>query len=147
MEVILTEDVPNLGNMGDVVQVKPGYGRNYLIPKGLAVQATRSNKAEFDHLLKQIEYRREQLRSSALETASSLDGLSVTIAKKAGDDDRLFGSVTNRDIEAAIAALGQEVDRRRIILKEPIKSLGIYEVPVKLHADVTAMTRVWVCAL
>lgn len=147
MEVILTEDVPHLGNMGDVVEVKPGYGRNYLIPKGLAVQASRSNRAEFDHLLKQIEFRREQLRASAMDVASALDGMSVTIAKKAGDDDRLFGSVTNRDIEAALAAQGQTVDRRRIVLKEPIKTLGIYEVPVKLHADVVAMTKVWVCAI
>lgn len=147
MEVILTEDVPNLGNMGDVVTVKPGYGRNYLIPKGLAVLATRGKKAEFTHLLRGIEARREALKADALTIGEKINELPLTIAKKAGDDDRLFGSVTNRDIEASLSALGHEVDRRRIILKEPIKTLGIYAVPVKLHADVTSQLKVWVCAL
>ncbi|MFT4704015.1 MAG: large subunit ribosomal protein L9 [Bradymonadia bacterium] len=147
MEVILTEDVPHLGNMGDVVTVKPGYGRNYLLPKGLAVQATRGQKAHFDHVLREIEARREELRASALVQSSSIDSISITIAKKSGDEDRLFGSVTNRDVEASLAALGHTVDRRRIMMKEPIKALGIYEVPIKLHADVTAAVKVWVCAI
>lgn len=147
MEIILTEDVLNLGNMGDVVKVKPGYGRNYLIPKGLAVLATRAKKAEFEHVLAQMEAKRRKLRAAAQGAAAALEGLSVTIARQAGDDGRLFGSVTNRDIEAALAAVGQTVDRRRIVLKEPIKALGIYAVPVKLHAEVTAELKVWVAAL
>ena len=147
MEVILTEDVPHLGNMGDVVDVKPGYGRNYLIPKRLAVLATRASKKQFEHVLRQVESKREALRSSALEKAEKLGDISITIAKKRGDDDRLFGSVTNRDIEAALAALGHDVDRRRIVMKEPFKTLGIYAVPVKLHADVEVPVQVWVCAL
>ena len=94
-------------------------------------------------------YRRakEALKADAKTLGDKIDEIPITVAKKAGDDDRLFGSVTNRDIEASLAALGHTVDRRRIILKEPIKSLGIYAVPVKLHADVTSHVKVWVCAL
>jgi len=147
MQIILTEDVPNLGNMGDIVTVKPGYGRNFLIPKGFAVQATSGNKKELGHVVRQIEEKREKMRAAALDSAAGLQDLSITIARQVGDDDRLFGSVTNRDIEAALASLGHEVDRRRIIIKEPIKTLGIYEVPIKLHADVTSAVRVWVCAI
>lgn len=147
MEVILTEDVPHLGNMGDVVDVKPGYGRNYLIPKGLAVLANAGSKAQFEHIRRQVEEKKEKLRSSALEHAQKLGDISVTIAKKVGEDDRLFGSVTNRDIEAALGALGHEIDRRRIVMSGPIKELGIYAVPLKLHADVEVPLKVWVCAI
>jgi large subunit ribosomal protein L9 len=147
MQIILTEDVPNLGNMGDLVTVKPGYGRNYLIPRGLAVQATPGNKAQLAHTLRRIEERRIKLRAAAEDLGKQLTGLSITIARQSGDDDRLFGSVTNRDIEAALAALGHEIDRRRIMLKEPIRALGIYKVPVKLHSDVTSDVNVWVAAL
>lgn len=147
MELILTEDVPHVGNMGDVVNVKPGYGRNYLIPRGLAVLANTGSRVQFEHVRRQIEEKKDKLRSSALERAQVLGDISVTIAKKVGDDDRLFGSVTNRDIEAALAALGHEVDRRRIVLSAPIKELGIYQVPLKLHADVEVPLMVWVCAL
>lgn len=147
MEVILTEDVPHLGDMGDVVTVKPGYGRNYLIPKGLAVLANAGNKKQFSHIRRQIEDKREKLRASALDKATALGDISITIAKKVGDEDRLFGSVTNRDIEASLAAMGHEVDRRRIVLSAPIKTLGIYNVPLKLHADVEVPLKVWVCAI
>lgn len=147
MQVILKEDVPHLGNMGDVVTVKPGYGRNYLIPRGLAVLATHGNKKQLEHELRIIHQRREALRADAETLGNQIDGLSITLARQVGEDDRLFGSVTNRDVEAALSALGHEVDRRRIILKEPIKTLGIYKVDVKLHADVTSGVLVWVCAL
>ncbi len=147
MEVILKEDVPHLGDMGDVVNVKPGYGRNFLIPKGLAVMANAGAKKEFAHIRRQIELEREKLRASALDKATALGDISVTIAKKVGDDDRLFGSVTNRDIEASLNAAGHEVDRRRIVLSAPIKELGIYSVPLKLHADVEVPLKVWVCAI
>lgn len=147
MEIILKEDVPNLGNMGDIVKVRPGYGRNYLIPRGLAVLATGGRKRETEHLLRQIREQREKLRGEAQGLGAQLDGLSLTLPRQAGDDDRLFGSVTNRDIEAALVDQGFSVDRRRIVLKEPLKALGVYEVPVKLHADVTSKLRVWVVAL
>jgi len=147
MEVILTEDVPHLGNMGDVVNVKPGYGRNYLVPKGLAVLADKGNRAQFEHVRRKIELKAEKLRASALEQAGDLGDISVTIAKKVGDEDRLYGSVTNRDIEGALATLGHTIDKRRIVMKEPIKALGIYDIPLKLHADVEVSLKVWVCAV
>lgn len=147
MEIILTEDVPHLGSMGDLVKVKPGYGRNYLIPRGFAVLATRGNRKHLDHVMRQIEERRARLRVGAEAVADALRDVAITVARQAGEDDRLFGSVTNRDIEAALEALGHEVERRRIMLKEPIKALGIYHVPLKLHADVTVDLPVWVCAL
>ena len=147
MEIILKEDVPHLGNMGDVVEVKAGYGRNYLIPKGLAILADPGGKKQFEHVRRVIDSQREKLRASALDQAQELGDISVTIAKKVGDDDRLFGSVTNRDIESALAANGHTVDRRRIVLSAPIKALGIYAVPLKLHADVEVPLKVWVCAL
>lgn len=147
MQIILTEDVPHLGNMGDLVTVKPGYGRNYLVPRGLAVIATTGNQKALAHTMRQIEEKRARLKSAAQDVGSKLHDFSVTIPRQSGTDDRLFGSVNNRDIEAALAAEGITVERRRIMLREPIKSLGIYEVPVKLHAEVTATLRVWVCAL
>ena len=147
MKVILKEDVPNLGNMGDTVTVKPGYGRNYLIPRGLALLADTGNAKELAHVVRQIEAKREALRASAQDVSSRLDGLSITLTKQAGDEDKLYGSVTNRDVHAALAAQGFDVDRRRIIVKDPIKTLGIYAVPVKLHADVEAEVKVWVCAM
>ncbi len=144
MQVILTADVPNLGDMGDVVDVANGYGRNYLIPQNLAVQATKGNQAGFKHLKHQIDVQSEKLREKALSLNERLNGVSVTLARRGGTDDKLFGSVTNRDIAEGLAAAGLEVDRRRILVDRPIKELGIYEVPVKLHADVAAKVRVWV---
>ena len=147
MEVILTEDVPHLGHIGDLVRVKPGYGRNYLIPQRLAVLATTGNKAQLEQQLRQLADKKERLRVAAEQAAGALTGVSVTITRQTGDDDRLFGAVTNRDIEAALAAAGHEIDRRRIVLKEPIKTLGIYTVPVRLHAAVQTSVQVWVAAL
>lgn len=146
MEIILLEDVPNLGNMGDIVSVKPGYGRNYLIPNGFASIASRGKKKELEHQLRIIAEKREALKAAAQEIGNALDGLSITITRRAGDDTRLFGSVSNRDIEEALAAQGHVVERRRIILGEPIKTLGIYKVSVKLHAEVTPEILVWVAA-
>jgi large subunit ribosomal protein L9 len=147
MEIILLEDVPHLGSMGEIVEVKPGYGRNYLIPQGLAEIATRGNKAHMEHQLDVIRQRREQLKESAQEKGQAIDGLSITLARRAGEDGRLFGSVTNRDIEDALASMDLEVERRRIMLPDTVKQLGIYKVPIKLHADVTADLFVWVAAI
>lgn len=146
MQIILVEDVPHLGHIGDLVTVKPGYGRNYLIPRGLAVLATPGNRKQLDHTLRVLDEKRRRLRADAESVASKLHELSITLPRQSGDDDRLFGSVTNRDLETELKVQGHEVDRRRIMLKEPIKTLGIYEVPIRLHADVTATLRVWVCA-
>lgn len=146
MELILLEDVPNLGNMGDIVEVKPGYGRNFLIPNGFATLASRGKKKELEHQLRIIAEKRERLKEAAQLVGNALHELSITITRRAGDDGRLFGSVGTRDIHEAIVQSGQDVERRRIVLGEPIKTLGIYKVSVKLHADVNADVLVWVAA-
>lgn len=146
MEIILLEDVPHVGNMGDVVRVRPGYGRNHLIPTGLATIASRGKKKELEHQLRVINEKRERLRDAAQVVGDALNDFSITITRRAGEGGRLFGSVTNRDIHDALLEAGHEVERRRIVLGEPIKGLGIYKVPVKLHADVEANVLVWVAA-
>lgn len=146
MEIILLEDVPNLGNMGDIVTVKPGYGRNYLIPNGLASIASRAKKKELEHQLRIIAEKRARLKEAAQVIGDAINDLSITITRRAGDDTRLFGSVTNRDIQEALAAAGHDIERRRIILGEPIKTLGVYKIAVKLHAEVNAEVLVWVAA-
>ena len=144
MQVILTADVPNLGNMGDVVDVADGYGRNYLIPQQLAVQATKGNRRDFHHVKRQIDVQSARLREQALSMHERLDGTSVTLARRGATEDKLYGSVTNRDVADGLIAAGFDVDRRLIQMDRPIKELGIYEVPVKLHADVAAKVRVWI---
>ena len=147
MEVILTEDVNHLGHMGDLVRVKPGYGRNFLIPRKLAVLATAGSKKELEHQLAVLADKKAKLKVAAEQTASSLSGVSVTIIRQAGEDGRLFGSVTNRDVEAALAAAGHMVDRKRITIKDAIKTLGTYEASVKLHADVATTVQVVVATV
>lgn len=144
MQVILTADVPNLGNMGDVVDVANGYGRNYLIPQQLAVQATKGNRRSFTHVKGQIDIQSARLREQALSMHERLNGASITLARRGAAEDKLYGSVTNRDVADGLDAAGFEVERRLIQMDRPIKELGIYEVPVKLHADVAAKVRVWV---
>lgn len=144
MEVILLEDVSKLGDMGELVDVKPGYARNYLIPQKLAVIASTGNRSRFAHQQKMVEARKVKMRKAAEEIFSGLNQLSVTIAKKAGDQDTLFGSVTNRDITAALASSGYEVDHKKIRMDRPLRELGIFEIDVKLHADIVATVKVWV---
>ncbi|MEL6177811.1 MAG: 50S ribosomal protein L9 [Myxococcota bacterium] len=147
MEVILLEDVPKLGDMGELVDVKPGYARNYLIPQKLAVRASVGNKAQFTHQRQMIESRKHKMRAAALDTQGQLDNVSITIAKKAGDSDKLFGSVTARDISATLGTQGIEVDHKKVMLDQPVRELGIYDVMLKLHSDIKAKVRVWVVAL
>lgn len=144
IQVILKEDVPNLGRSGELVSVKPGYGRNYLIPQGLAVLATAKNKARLEHERKLIELRAAKLRKDAEAQAAQLQDKTVQIERQVGEGDKLFGSVTARDIEEALAAQGVHVDRKKIQLAEPIKALGQYTVDVRLARDVTAQVKVWV---
>jgi large subunit ribosomal protein L9 len=142
MEVILRDDVSNLGTRGQVVKVAPGYARNFLIPKKLAVAATESNKKIVEQE-RQAHLRKEaKLQGEAQELAKLVNGVSVTITQKAGENDQLFGSVTSKDVADAMAAKGFTIDRRKIQLDEPIKSLGEFKVPVKLHKDVTAEVTV-----
>ena len=142
MEVILREDIENLGNRGQVVKVAPGYARNFLLPKRLAVAATDANKKIVEQE-RQAHVRKEaKLQSEAQDLANLMNGVSVSIAQKAGENDQLFGSVTSKDVADALAAKGYTVDRRKVQLDDPIKQLGEYKVPVKLHKDVTAEVTV-----
>ena len=144
MKVILREDVENLGRIGDVVEVAGGYGRNYLLPRGLAVKASMKNLQEQAHQKKLIQARMDRQKKDAEVVAGTLGSVSCTIARKTGEEEKLFGSVTSRDIEEALEEEGISIDRKRILLEEPIKKLGVYTVPVKLHSEVTGSIKVWV---
>ena len=142
MEVILREDVDKLGHRGQVVKVAAGYARNSLLPKRLAVPATEANKKIVEQE-RQAHLRKEAKQKSEAEDLSKLlTGVSVTISQKAGENDQLFGSVTSKDVADALAAKNFTIDRRKIQLEEPIKQLGEYKVPVRLHKDVTAEVTV-----
>ncbi len=145
-QVVLRDDVENLGRSGEVVRVKPGYARNYLIPRGLAAAATHGNVAQIEHEKKVAVARATKLRAAAQGRAGELSNVSVEIAAQAGDNQKLFGSVGTRDIAQALAAKGVEVDRKKIVLAEPIKELGEYDVPVKLGYEVQATIKVRVVA-
>jgi large subunit ribosomal protein L9 len=144
--VILRKEVENLGEVGDVVEVKDGYALNYLIPRGLALHATASTVRATQHEQRIREAQVQAARRTAEEAAGKFQGVEVELAMKAGEDGRLFGSVTNRQIEEALAAQGLEVSRRRIHLDEPIRRLGEYEVPIRLHAEVRTAIRLRVVA-
>ena len=144
MKVILREDVENLGSVGDIITVKPGYGRNYLLPRGLAVMASTKNLKELEHQKRLIQARQERQKKDAHDLASRLGSISCTISRKTGEEEKLYGSVTARDIEEAVKEEGVSIDRKRILLDEPIKKLGMYTVPVKLHQEVTGNIKVWV---
>lgn len=138
MEVILREDVEKLGNRGELVKVAAGYARNFLLPRRLAVAATEANRKIVEQE-RQAHLRKEaKLVSESQDLAKLLTGVSVTIAQKAGDNDQLFGSVTAKDLTDALAGKGFTVDRRKVHLEEPIKQLGEFKVPVRLHREVTA---------
>lgn len=136
MEIILLERVPNLGQMGEVVRVKPGFARNYLLPQKKALRATKDNLAYFEKQRSHLEAVNLERRSEAEKVAGKLDGMMVTIIRQAGDTGQLYGSVTVRDIADAIAANGATVDRRQISLDRPIKTLGLHPVRLVLHPEV-----------
>jgi large subunit ribosomal protein L9 len=146
LEVILRTDIENLGRAGEIVAVKSGYARNFLIPQGLALQATPGNRKRFAEEREQSAHAQLREREQADELALELEGRSLTFTVRAGEDGRLFGSVTSPDIAEALAAEGIRIDRRDIVLEEPIKELGVYRVPIHLHADVLPEVRVWVVA-
>ncbi|HXB21966.1 MAG TPA: 50S ribosomal protein L9 [Candidatus Solibacter sp.] len=142
MEVILKEDVPKLGNRGEVVKVAEGYGRNYLLPRKLAIEATQANKVVVEQM-KQSAVRRSAVEKSDAEAlARQLEAVALTFHRKAGEKDHLFGSVTSSDVADALEHKGFNIDRRKIQLSEPLKSLGDFEVPIKLHRDLTAKIKV-----
>jgi large subunit ribosomal protein L9 len=144
MQVILREDLDNLGKSGEVVTVKPGYGRNYLIPRGLAVPATAQDVSRIAHEKRVIASRNAKLAKELQSEADRLSQASVSIPVAVGEEDRLYGSVTSRDIAEALRAQGITVDSKRIDLPEPLKALGMAEVAVKLGHGVTAKIKVWV---
>jgi large subunit ribosomal protein L9 len=142
MEVILKEDIPNLGTMGEVVRVRDGYARNYLLPRGLVLISNKKNLKVFEHQMRVIAGQRERVMKQAQTLSEKLAALSLAIPVKTGEEGKLFGSVTNIDIEKALRAKGFDVERRKIHLAEPIKSLGDFEVPIRLAADLTATVKV-----
>jgi len=146
MELILTQDVDNLGDAGKVVSVKNGYGRNYLLPQGLAVLATGRNKAQFEHDRASIAGRVAKQLADSESIAARVNGMTFKFERRVGDDDKLFGSVTSRDLAEQLAIAGVEIDHRKIVLPEPVRALGKFEAPVKLGNKVEATLKFWVVA-
>ncbi|CAN5382394.1 50S ribosomal protein L9 [soil metagenome] len=142
IQVVLQHDVDNVGKSGELVKVRPGYARNFLIPRSLAVPATTAAVNRISHDRAVAVARAEKLKKEFKDIAAKSEGLTVTIARPVGEDDRLFGSVTLKDIHAAVTAKGFDIDRKKMHLADPIKALGTFDVPVKLMADVIATIKV-----
>ncbi len=138
MKVMLKEDVPKLGSVGDEVMVKDGYGRNFLIPTGKALLATPKNLKQFRHQKSLVDHKVRKLKGAAQTVADQIAKLSLSVKKKVGEQGKLFGSVTSQEIADMVSAQGVEIDRRKIQLSEPIKSLGEFKIPIKLHPEITA---------
>jgi len=146
MEIILTENVENLGNIGDLVKVKPGYARNYLVPRGLAMEANTRNIKELEHQKRQMARKMEKITDAANLLKGKIEAATCVISHKAGEEGKLYGAVTTMEIEGKLKEAGIEIDRKKIQLDEPIKTLGTHEVPVKLQAGVVATIKVNVVA-
>jgi large subunit ribosomal protein L9 len=144
MKVILRQDVENLGKMGDIVEVRDGYARNYLIPRGLAYYASEGAIRRLEQEKRQYQRRLERERISAQELAAQLEQLVLSIPVRVGEEGRLFGSVTPQMIADELSLRGFTIDRRAIVLEEPIRSLGTFEVKIKLHPEVVATVKLWV---
>ena len=144
MKLVLRQDYEPLGESGAVVNVKTGFARNFLIPKGLAMPATEKNLKRYENEKKQMYWRQEKEKRQSEDLAKTLENVSCTITVQVGEEDKMFGSVTSQNIAEARESQGHTIDKRKIILEEPIKSLGIYSVPIKLHTDVEAKVKVWV---
>lgn len=147
MEVILLEDVRNLGDMGEIVDVAAGYGRNYLIPQGMAEPATAAKKNQIVHQVAVIDARREKEREQAREILGGIDGVSISVPSRVSEGDGLYGSVTARDIVDVLGQQGIEITRKQVQLDEPVGELGIYKVPIKLASGIFAHIRLWVVAV
>ena len=146
MQVILREDIDTLGKIGDVVKVADGYGRNYLVPMKKAIEATPKNVHAMDHAKKMVSDRLRKMKKEATVEADRIKAVSVLIKVKTGEEGKLFGAVTSKDIAEAVQAQGVQIDKRKIVLDEPIKRIGDYTVTVKLHTDITADIKVSVVA-
>ena len=144
MQVILLEDVPTLGKAGDTVKVSDGYGRNYLVPRKKAVSATEKSLKVLEHQKRQVQQQMGKVKKDAERLAEQIRTLSCTFAKPVGESGKLFGSVTSMEIESFLKENGIDVDRKKILLEEPIKNLGMFTIPIKLNPEVTANLKVWV---
>jgi large subunit ribosomal protein L9 len=144
MEIILRQAVENLGKPGDVVKVKNGYGRNYLLPHGLAYEATAGNLKRIQQERDRLETAENERRGTAQGLAARLEQVSLTFSARVGEEGKLFGSVTSGDIAQQLESQGFHIEKRQVDLHEPIKALGVYRVPIRLHADVKPEIRVWV---
>lgn len=144
LQVILTKDVDSLGRAGELVRVRPGYGRNYLLPRGLALLATKANLAQLEHHRREIAAQQAKIRADYEAKAKQLEGAEVSIPRKVGAENKMFGSVSSKDIAEALAAQNIEIDRKLIKLDEPIKLIGEHEVEVRFSADVSASLKVQV---
>jgi large subunit ribosomal protein L9 len=142
IEVVLQREVDNLGDSGDVVRVRPGYARNFLYPRSLAMPATKGNLARVEELRRSAAQRAAEARKAAVAVAEQIEAASVKIERAVGEENKMYGSVTSRDIEEAFAEKGIQVDRKQMDLKDPIRVLGLSEVKVRLYRDVTAVLRV-----
>lgn len=144
MEVILTKDVEKLGKVGSVVKVKDGFARNLLLPRKLAIPLTAANLKKLEQEKEKLIQRLEEKKQAILALKERLDKLSLTIQAAAQDEKGLYGSVTSQDISTALRDEGMEIEKNLIVLDEPIKSLGIYEIPIKLHPEIQAKVKVWI---
>jgi len=144
MHVILKENIETLGHIGDIVKVAPGYARNYLLPRGLAIEATTKNAKALEHAKRQMEYKKNKVLEKAKQLAARIEGLAFVLSHQAGEEGKLFGSVTNMEIAERLKAEGLDIDRKKILLADPIKQVGEYTVAVKVHPEVTANLKVTV---
>ncbi len=146
MEVILRQSIDNLGHPGEIVKVSPGFARNYLLPRGLAYEATPGNRKRIEQERSRLEAAESARRDAAQELAAKIEQVSLTFSARVGEEGKLFGSVTAADIAQQLEAQGVHVEKRLIDLHEPIRALGVYRIPVRLHADVKPELKIWVIA-
>ncbi len=146
MKLILSQNVENLGRIGDIVKVKNGYARNFLIPRGLGQVANEGNQASLNHQLRLLEKKKAVILADAKKSAANIEKVSVTVTKQVGEDERIFGSVTTAELEELLAAEGIKINRKDIKLSEEIKKVGVYSADVKVHPEVTAKFKIWVVA-
>ena len=142
MKVILNENIETLGHIGDIVKVAPGYARNYLLPRGFALEATARNAKALEHAKRQMQYKKDKVLEQARQFAAKIEALVLTIPHQAGEEGKLFGSVTNMELAERLKAQGVEVDRKKIALAEPIRQMGEFTVAIKVHPEVTANLKV-----
>ena len=146
MKVILNENIETLGHIGDIVKVAPGYARNYLLPKKLAVPATEKNAKALEHMKRQLTYKKNQALEAAKALCGKLEALSIVLTHKAGEEGKLFGAVTNMEIASFLKGNGFDIDRKKVVLEDAIKHTGEFSVAVKIHPEVTATLKVTVTA-